>query len=97
MNPFIVSVESDKEVVCYFINWARWRPGDGQYVPDDLDPELCTVINYAFAIYNETTGLIDPHDDWTDIDPAGGGGYSLMVNILYSIQFRHIPILISTI
>ena len=39
------------------------------------------MINYAFAIYNETTGLIDPFDEWTDINPDGGGGYSFIVNI----------------
>lgn len=53
----IVSVislgQADKYVrVCYFTNWAQYRPGLGIYFPKDIDPFLCTHVIYAFAKIN---------------------------------------------
>nr|WNT43924.1 chitinase 2 [Monochamus alternatus] len=58
----------DYKVVCYFTNWAWYRQGDGKYLPSDIDPELCTHINYGFAVLDSTSLTIKPHDSWADID-----------------------------
>lgn len=58
----------DFKVVCYFTNWAWYRPGVGKFVPEDIDPELCTHIVYGFAVLNRDTLVIQPHDSWADID-----------------------------
>jgi chitinase len=55
-------------VVCYFTNWAWYRPGIGKYKPDDIDPTLCTHIVYGFAVLNGETLTIRTHDSWADID-----------------------------
>ena len=60
----------DKDVVCYFINWAWYRTGDGKYSADDVDPTLCTIINYAFAVLENNK--IKVHDPWADTDVGGG-------------------------
>lgn len=55
-------------VVCYFTNWAWYRPGIGKYKPDDIDSTLCTHIIYGFAVLNGQTLTIRTHDSWADID-----------------------------
>ncbi len=56
------------KVVCYFTNWAWYRPGDGKYTPDDIDESLCTHIVYGFAVLDRETSTIKTHDSWADID-----------------------------
>ncbi|XP_071130020.1 chitinase-3-like protein 1 [Mytilus edulis] len=38
--------------VCYYTNWAQYRPGTGKYVPEDMNAHLCTHIIYSFAKLN---------------------------------------------
>ncbi|KAL7648230.1 UNVERIFIED_CONTAM: hypothetical protein RMT77_000133 [Armadillidium vulgare] len=59
---------SENKVVCYFTNWAWYRPDIGQYMPDDIDPDLCTHINYAFATLDDQQLIMMPYDSWADID-----------------------------
>ena len=56
------------QVVCYFTNWAWYRPGAGKYKPEDIDEELCTHIVYGFAVLDPRTFLIRAHDSWADFD-----------------------------
>eukprot|EP00794_Sanderia_malayensis_P012903 gene12903-14233_t len=35
--------------VCYFTNWAQYRPGAGRFTPQNIDPFLCTHLIYSFA------------------------------------------------
>lgn len=59
------------QVVCYFTNWAWYRRGLGKYLPDNIDPTLCTHIVYGFAVLDSTRLLIKPHDTWADYDNSG--------------------------
>lgn len=56
------------KVVCYFTNWAWYRQGEGKYVPENIDVDLCTHIVYGFAVLNNNNLLMKPHDTWADFD-----------------------------
>ena len=66
--PLQGPLSGDFKVVCYFTNWAWYRPGIGKYKPEDIDPNICTHIVYGFAVLDGSTGLMKPHDSWADID-----------------------------
>lgn len=44
--------------VCYYTNWSQYRPAEGKFLPEDIDPALCTHLVYAFAKIN-TDNKID--------------------------------------
>ena len=46
-------------VVCYYTNWAQYRSGLGQFLPEDIQPGLCTDIVFAFAKISGTYFTVD--------------------------------------
>ena len=67
-DPVVLTNNNDYKMVCYFTNWAWYRPGEGKYTPDHIDESLCTHIVYGFAVLNRETLTIKTHDGWADID-----------------------------
>ncbi|XP_026742791.1 probable chitinase 10 isoform X2 [Trichoplusia ni] len=62
------TVNDEFKVVCYYTNWAWYRPGPGKYTPSDIDPSQCTHIVYAFAVLDTKRLVIKPHDIWLDVE-----------------------------
>ncbi|CAO2599612.1 Acidic mammalian chitinase, partial [Lemmus lemmus] len=62
---FLTTTGSAYKLVCYFSNWAQYRPGLGHFTPDNIDPCLCTHLIYAFAGMqnNEITTI-----EWNDVE-----------------------------
>ncbi|XP_028140237.2 acidic mammalian chitinase [Diabrotica virgifera virgifera] len=69
---------SGKNIVCYFASWTVYRPGDGSFDVRNIDPSLCTHINFAFIGLNEDASIkiLDP---WESNDPSGYGGFKNLV------------------
>ncbi|CAG9856716.1 unnamed protein product [Phyllotreta striolata] len=70
-NPVLESLvdpTSQFKVVCYFTNWAWYRPGVGKFVPANIDPDLCTHVVYSFAVLSDDELIIKTHDSFTDFD-----------------------------
>ena len=44
-----VATATNYKRVCYYTNWAQYRPAGGKYFPEDIDPFLCTHVIYSFA------------------------------------------------
>ncbi|CAD6215960.1 GSCOCT00004262001.2-RA-CDS [Cotesia congregata] len=57
-----------KKVICYFTNWAWYRPESGKYLPEDINPNLCTHIVYGFTVLDYDMLTIKMHDMWADVD-----------------------------
>uniref|UniRef100_A0A3Q1H5W6 chitinase n=1 Tax=Anabas testudineus TaxID=64144 RepID=A0A3Q1H5W6_ANATE len=58
------SLATTSQMVCYFTNWSQYRPGTGKYMPQDVDPFLCTHLIYAFSIINNQNELVTY--EWND-------------------------------
>ncbi|CAG5093680.1 Similar to Cht10: Probable chitinase 10 (Drosophila melanogaster) [Cotesia congregata] len=41
--------EREPLTFCYLTNWAHKRGGAGRFIPEDIDPSLCTHVVYSFA------------------------------------------------
>ena len=55
-------------IFCYFTNWSYKRPGMGKFTPEDVDPDLCTHVVFAFA------SMKDNRLEASDINDAGDLG-----------------------
>uniref|UniRef100_A0A671KEF3 Oviductal glycoprotein 1 n=1 Tax=Sinocyclocheilus anshuiensis TaxID=1608454 RepID=A0A671KEF3_9TELE len=52
-------------LVCYFTNWSQYRAGTAKYLPENVDPNLCTHLIYAFAIINYANNIAG--SEWNDV------------------------------
>jgi chitinase len=55
------------KVVCYYGSWSVYRPGDGKFEVEHIDPNLCTHAIYTFVGLgeNEDVRILD---EWNEID-----------------------------
>ncbi|XP_034978000.1 chitinase-3-like protein 1 [Zootoca vivipara] len=64
---FLQSVSTSK-LVCYFTSWSQYRETSGRFVADQIDPNLCTHVIYAFA--NISGNRLVP-GEWNDATTYG--------------------------
>ncbi|XP_053499243.1 acidic mammalian chitinase isoform X1 [Ictalurus furcatus] len=60
----LIHLGSAYQLICYFTNWAQYRPDPVKYVPTNIDPFLCTHLIYAFARINSANQLATY--EWND-------------------------------
>ncbi|GAB1605895.1 acidic mammalian chitinase-like isoform X1, partial [Argonauta hians] len=65
--------------VCYFTNWAQYRPGIGRFTISNIESRLCSHIHYAFAKINDDELV---HFEANDIPTHNSiGMYKQIVNL----------------
>lgn len=71
--PGLISCLGDKDdcpdgpvVACYYASWGIYRPGNGTFKVEFIDPGLCTHLIYSFAGLN-LNGMIDSLDYSLDV------------------------------
>ncbi|CAG0884716.1 unnamed protein product, partial [Cyprideis torosa] len=58
----------EKVVMCYLTSVSWYRKGFEKFLPENIDPSLCTHLMYAFAMLDPTEFIIKPKDLWTDLE-----------------------------
>lgn len=84
----------NKVVVCYWGTWANYRPKDGKFTPEDIDPSLCTHLIYSFAGLDAENDSIKPLDPWMDLEEGYGlQGYRKATDLKYA--YPHLKVTIA--
>ncbi|XP_031832678.1 putative chitinase 2 [Nomia melanderi] len=83
------TIRHDKVVACYVASWAWYRPSSGKFGINDLQPELCTHLIYAFAGLNDTDWTIRSLDPYKDIE-NGTGDYRRITELRK--QYPHLKV-----
>ncbi|MPC08479.1 putative chitinase 3 [Portunus trituberculatus] len=69
LNPQpLTKMAGELKVVCYFTNWAYYRPDPYKFSPENVDPSLCTHIIYAYASLDTTDLFIRSLDPYLDFE-----------------------------
>jgi GH18 family chitinase len=69
-----------ERIVCYFESWATYRPANGTFNVENIDPNLCTHLIYAFMGIN-SSAQVTILDTWNDIDL---GEYLLITSLNFN-------------
>lgn len=72
------SIKNSKyKLVCYYTNWSQYRPKYGKFLPEDIDPFLCTHIIFAFGwLKNGKLASFEENDE------TGGGKVGLYDRVI---------------
>lgn len=66
LNILLLWTGSAYILSCYFTNWAQYRPPPTIYMPNDIDPCLCTHLLYAFATMSNDYKIATY--EWNDVE-----------------------------
>ncbi|XP_063223025.1 chitinase-3-like protein 1 [Bacillus rossius redtenbacheri] len=74
---------AEYRVVCYYESWAVYRPGNGKYDVEDIDPTLCTHLLYTFVGLGDHNN-VEVLDAWNDLpDDYGLNAFARFVKLAH--------------
>lgn len=65
------ALSSENRVVCYYTNWSVYRSGTAKFKPENINPNLCTHLIYAFSRLTKDNTSLKPFDEYQDIVQGG--------------------------
>ncbi|CAG9859954.1 unnamed protein product [Phyllotreta striolata] len=80
---FLISSANSYNIVCYFASWSIYRNLSGKFDVSNIDPNLCTHINFAFVELYENGSLyiVDPWESNSKSDGGNYNGFQDLVNL----------------
>ena len=84
-------IAGNYKLVCYYTNWAQYRPEPMKFFPENANHSLCTHLIYAFATMSNHK--LAPYE-WNDeSEPWSKGMWVafefLIIFIIHSISFLY--------
>lgn len=73
MSNGTISTATGQKMVCFYGSWAVYRPGNGKFDVENIDPFLCTHVIYSFVGLSQNN-TIQVLDAWNDLPADYGKG-----------------------